>query len=247
MSARDVAAREGEGEGDVAGRRAARRATRRATRRAFLQRSGAGVLTAALGATTVFARLVAAQVAGSQVQSAGAQSAASNVEMTADAYKPVRREPKPNAARSMNEEQLNAFERTLACPCPCTLDVFTCRTTDFSCGISPAVHRDLQALVDGGYSGDEIMTALGQTYGDFILMAPRKEGFSLVAWFAPFAAVGIGAVAIAAMLRGWRRNAAAAEMANAAAAARAAEQTPAMAATADELAQLAAAIRDDSR
>jgi cytochrome c-type biogenesis protein CcmH len=227
MSVGDVAVREGQAAG----------------RRAFLQRLGAGVLTAAFGANTVLSRLVAAQVAGSPVQSAGTQSAASNVKMTADSYKPVRREPKPNAVRSMNEEQLNAFERNLACPCPCTLDVFTCRTTDFTCGISPAVHRDLQALVDGGYSGDEIMAALGQTYGDFILMTPRKEGFSLLAWFTPFAAVGMGAVAIGAMLRGWRRNALAAEIANAAAAA----QAPAVRASAEELAQLAAAIRDDSR
>jgi len=226
-------------------------------RRAFLRRSGGGVLAVFVGTTAAFSRRLVAQDFGSAAQptsaqsagaqSAGAQSAASNVEMTADSYKPVRREPKLDAVRSMNEEQLNTFERNLACPCPCTLDVFTCRTTDFTCGISPAVHRDLQALVDGGYSGDEIMAALGQTYGDFILMAPRKEGFSLVAWFAPFAAVGVGAVAIGAMLRGWRRNAAAAEIVNAAAAARAAEHTPVISASADELAQLEAALRDDSR
>ncbi len=221
----------------MSAREVAEQIEKAAGRRAFLQRSGAGVLAAALGAYAPFTRLLGQS----------AQSAASNVEMTSDSYKPVRREPKPNAVRSMSEEQLNAFERNLACPCPCTLDVFTCRTTDFTCGISPAVHRDLQALVDGGYSGDEIMAALGQTYGDFILMTPRKEGFSLVAWFAPFAAVGIGAVAIGAMLRGWRRNAAAAEIVNAEVAARAAEQTPVITASAEELAQLQAALRDDSR
>ena len=53
------------------------------------------------------------------------------------------------------------------CPCPCTLDVYTCRTTDFSCTISPAVHRDINALVAGGYSADEIMAAL---------IAPANDG-----------------------------------------------------------------------
>jgi cytochrome c-type biogenesis protein CcmH len=217
-------------------------------RRRFLTRAGAGVAAAAVGvvvADTVLARGLAAQEAG--LAQTGGQSAASNVEMTADSYKPVRRPPKPNATRVMDDKQLEAFERNLACPCPCTLDIFTCRTTDFTCGISPAVHRDLQALVEGGYGPDEIMSALSETYGDFILMAPRKEGFSLLAWFAPFAAVGVGAVVIGALLRGWRRNAEAAAKVAAADAHRAALASPVVDATSDELAKLEAALRDDSR
>jgi cytochrome c-type biogenesis protein CcmH len=142
----------------------------------------------------------------------------------------------------MDEKQLEAFERNLACPCPCTLDIYTCRTTDFNCGISPAVHGDIQRLVDGGYGADEIMAAMTQTYGDFILMQPRKQGFNLLAWFAPFAAIALGAVAIGALLRGWRRNA------DVAAAKRAAEPVTPDApidATPDELARLQAALREE--
>lgn len=215
-------------------------------RRAFLRRAGGGVVVLSLGAIVGSAlrpRVVQAQgaVGGGAT---GPQSAASNVEMTADSYKLVRREPKPNATPQMDEKQLEEFERTLACPCPCTLDIFTCRTTDFTCGISPAVHRDLQALVAGGYSADEIMSAMTGTYGDFILMAPRKQGFSLLAWSAPFAAVAVGAVAIGAVLRGWRRNAAAA--AARAASARSQSDLPMpIDATAEEMARLQAALRDD--
>ena len=218
-------------------------------RRTFFVRAGAGVLTFSAGAVvaqSMLARLAHAQGAGA-AGTGGAQSSASNVEMTADSYKPVRREPKPNATPVMDEKQLDEFERTLACPCPCTLDIFTCRTTDFTCGISPAVHRDLQALVAGGYSADEIMSAMTGTYGDFILMAPRKQGFSLLAWFAPFAAVGIGALAIGGLLRSWRRNAEAAAKVAAANAQRVEAETPRVDATADELAKLHAALRDDSR
>lgn len=217
-------------------------------RRRFLARAGSGVAVAAVGmivADTVLARHLGAQQPG--LAQTGGQSAASNVEMTSDSYKPVRRPPKPNPTRAMDDKQLEAFERNLACPCPCTLDIFTCRTTDFTCGISPAVHRDLQALVDGGYGADEIMAALSETYGDFILMAPRKQGFSLLAWFAPFAAVGVGAVVIGALLRGWRRNAEAAAKVAAADAHRAALASPVVDATTDELAKLEAALRDDSR
>jgi cytochrome c-type biogenesis protein CcmH len=171
-------------------------------------------------------------------------TAAGGEEMTSDSYKPVVRPPKPGAKPTMDAKQVEAFERELACPCPCTLDIYTCRTTDFTCGISPAVHGDIQRLVDGGYTGDEIMQALTGTYGDFILNAPRKEGFSLVAWFAPFAAVAVGGVGIGALLRSWRLNAKAAD------AGRPAREAVRLAdvagdATPEELARLEAALREE--
>lgn len=209
------------------------------------------------GAATLVAATVASSAWSTRLlaQQGGAQSAASNVEMTSDSYKPVRREPKPGATPQMTDKQLEVFERELACPCPCTLDVYTCRTTDFNCGISPAVHKDIKALVDGGYSGAEIMAAMTETYGDFILMTPRKQGFNLLAWFAPFAAVAVGAVAIGALLRSWRINAATGTATRAAAAeaeAKAAASSPFappadVEATPDELARLQAALRNDDK
>ena len=220
-----------------------------ADRRAFLATVGRGAFTVV--ALTVASSSTAKRLLAQQ--SPSAQSAASNVEMTSDSYKPVRRPPKPGAKAVMDDKQVETFERELACPCPCTLDVYTCRTTDFNCGISPAVHRDVKALVDGGYSGDEIMAALVGTYGDFILMTPRKQGFNLLAWFAPFAAIGIGAVAIGAMLRGWRLNAtkASASRADAAHLAPASSSSTPFAPPADveateaELARLQTALRHD--
>lgn len=190
---------------------------------------------------------VTAVIGGLAVVSTGAaaqQAAAPGGEaMTADSYKPISRPAKPGAKPTMDAKQVEAFERELACPCPCTLDIYTCRTTDFTCGISPAVHGDIQRLVDGGYTGAEIMEALTGTYGDFILNAPRKEGFSLVAWFAPFAAVAFGAVGIGALLRSWRVNAKAADAARPARGL--AGTDPAIDATPEELARLQAALRED--
>src|SRR5215210_2113966 len=146
--------------------------TTHVNRRAFLsaaaRNASAIVVTAA--ATSATARALFAQAGGSQ-------SAASNVEMSGEEYKPVRRPPKPGAALQMDKAAIDAFEHQIACPCPCTLDVYTCRTTDVLCGISPAVHGDIEVLVQGGYSADEIMAAMTDTYGDFILMTPRKQGF----------------------------------------------------------------------
>ena len=178
----------------------------------------------------------------------GAQPSTGVIEMNASAYKPVRREPKPNATPTMDKRGIENFERQLACPCPCTLDVYTCRTTDFSCGISPQVHADVNALVAGGYSADEIMEAMTDTYGDFILLAPRKRGFNLLAWFAPFAAIGVGMLVIAALLRRWRQNSEATQRREESAAhAAPTVDASGIDATPDELARLAAVLRDDSR
>jgi cytochrome c-type biogenesis protein CcmH len=107
------------------------------------------------------------------------------------------------------------------------------------------VHGDIQRLVDGGYTATEIMEALTGTYGDFILNSPRKEGFSLAAWFAPFAAVAVGAVGIGALLRSWRMNAKTADAARQARAAAQPASAPSVDATPEELARLEAALRED--
>ena len=204
------------------------------SRRAFLVRAsavGAGVMALSARAS--------AQGGDGQPM----QSVAGGVEMTSDSYKPVVRPAKPKATPTMDKKQLETFERQLACPCPCTLDIYTCRTTDFTCSISPAVHGDIQRLVDGGYTADEIMEAMTGTYGDFILMTPRKQGFNLLAWFAPFAALVLGAVGVGALLRSWRLNAR-----DAAARAERLPMTVAGAgveATPEELARLEAALRQE--
>lgn len=213
-------------------------------RRDFLTASGrtVGAVAATAIASTVTTKFLGAQDAQQ------AQSSASNVEMTADAYKPVRRPPKPNATAQMTKAQIDAFEVNLACPCPCTQDVYTCRMTDFSCGISPAVHGDIEVLVSGGYSADEIMKAMTDTYGDFILMTPRKQGFNLLAWIAPFGAIGVGTLAIGALLRGWRKNARIASDARTASLPQSSARLDAAAgtdATPEELERLQAALRGD--
>ncbi len=172
----------------------------------------------------------------------GAQSN-SPVNMAGDFYLPVRPAPKANAVALLDGDAINTLERTLACPCPCTLDIYTCRTTDVTCSNSPAIHRDVVRMVDGGYSGDEIVAELTNVYGERILMAPRKSGFNLVAWFLPFVAIGTGAVAIAMLLRTWRNNSLAAATLMADGTVRPIRPQG----TAEEMARLNAALRDDPR
>lgn len=167
----------------------------------------------------------------------------STVDMAGDFYIPVRPAAKAGASPALDGEAVNTLERTLACPCPCTLDIYTCRTTDVTCTNSPAIHRDITRMVDGGYTADEIVAQLTSVYGERILMAPRKSGFNLVAWFLPFAAIGTGALVVAVLLRSWRRNALEAAAVRADGTVRPIRPHG----TDDELARLHAALRDDAR
>jgi cytochrome c-type biogenesis protein CcmH len=172
---------------------------------------------------------------------APAQGTTSNLfDMNQEAAKTVRRPPKPGAPPSMSADQRDALEHELRCQCGCTLDVYTCRTTDFSCQVSPAMHRDVISLVEGGYSAQEILDAFVGTYGERALMSPKREGFNWAGYLVPFAALGAGAVAVAAVLRGMQRRASSSAI----------PIMPAapgdIRATAEELATLDAAIRRDT-
>jgi cytochrome c-type biogenesis protein CcmH len=122
-------------------------------------------------------------------------------------YKPVTLEPKPNAKPSMTDAQRDDLEHQIHCQCGCNLDVYTCRTTDFACSVSPAMHSDVMGLVDGGHSAQEILAAFKAVYGEKVLMAPVRSGFNLVGYTMPFVALGAGAIGIAALLRRWKLHA----------------------------------------
>jgi cytochrome c-type biogenesis protein CcmH len=157
--------------------------------------------------------------------------------MDQTAARSVRMAPKPGASPSMTPDERDALEHRIRCQCGCTLDVFTCRTTDFSCQVSPAMHRDIMSLVDGGYDAQEILGAFVNVYGDQALMAPPKEGFNLVGYVLPSIAIAVGAVLLVVMMRRWKREPAIVA---------AAPPAPVAGATADELRRLDAAVRDDS-
>jgi cytochrome c-type biogenesis protein CcmH len=96
-----------------------------------------------------------------------------------------------------NDAEIQALEQRLACNCGCTLDVFTCRTTDFSCTYSPALHREVLALRDSGKTAEQILDAFVAKYGEKALMAPKPEGFNLAGYLLPgvlIAAAGAGLV-----------------------------------------------------
>lgn len=173
----------------------------------------------------------------------GGQEQTNFAPMDQGSYRPTVRSPKPNAQPLMTPRERDDLEHRIKCQCGCSLDVYTCRTTDFTCPVSPPMHQDVMRLVEGGYSADEILDAFVETYGEVALTAPKKEGFNWVGYFAPSVALATGAVVLTLLLRKWRGEAvlaAAHARANAGAA-----RPAAPAASADELEKLERALRED--
>jgi cytochrome c-type biogenesis protein CcmH len=89
-----------------------------------------------------------------------------------------------------NEAEIQAIEARLACNCGCTLDVFTCRTTDFSCTYSPALHREVLALKGDGLTAQQVLDAFVAKYGEKALMAPKPKGvINLTGYLLPSALI----------------------------------------------------------
>jgi cytochrome c-type biogenesis protein CcmH/NrfF len=96
-----------------------------------------------------------------------------------------------------NDETIKRIEQQLKCTCGCNLDIFTCRTTDFTCTYSPELHREIVALSEGGRTPQEVIDAFVAKYGERVLMAPKPVDFNLVGYLLPGAVVLAGGAALA--------------------------------------------------
>ncbi|MGH7535004.1 MAG: cytochrome c-type biogenesis protein CcmH [Gemmatimonadales bacterium] len=98
------------------------------------------------------------------------------------------------------DERIKTIEQRLACNCGCTQDVFTCRTTDFTCTYSPALHREVLELDQAGKTADEILDAFVAKYGEKALMAPKPQGFNLWGYLLPGTAILASGVVLLAVI-----------------------------------------------
>ncbi|CAN5825958.1 hypothetical protein BH24GEM1_BH24GEM1_23770 [soil metagenome] len=98
------------------------------------------------------------------------------------------------------DERIKAIEHRLACTCGCTLDIFTCRTTDFTCTYSPQLHREVVEMDRAGKTAEEIIDAFVDKYGEKALMAPKPEGFNLWGYLLPGSAILVAGGALVALI-----------------------------------------------
>ncbi|PYP01308.1 MAG: hypothetical protein DMD61_01720 [Gemmatimonadetes bacterium] len=115
--------------------------------------------------------------------------------------------PLPPVTAADNDAAIQAIEKQIHCTCGCNLDVYTCRTTDFTCTVSPAMHRRVVELAEQGRTGPQILDQFVRERGVAILMAPPKRGFNWLGYFVPSAFILIAGAVLTLVLRRWARAA----------------------------------------
>jgi len=70
------------------------------------------------------------------------------------------------------------------------------RLSDCKSAQSEQFRLQISDWVKEGKSRPWIMNQAASTYGDYILLAPPKQGFSLLLWLSPFAILGAGALLV---------------------------------------------------
>ena len=106
-----------------------------------------------------------------------------------------------------NDAAIQAIEKQIHCTCGCNQDVYTCRTTDFTCTTSPAMHQRVVALAKQGKNGEQILEQFVRDNGVAILMAPPKRGFNLAGYFVPSLVIVVAGAILTLVLRRWARAA----------------------------------------
>lgn len=123
-------------------------------------------------------------------------------------YRPDLVQQRAVATAADNDPAVKELERKLKCTCGCNLDIYVCRTTDFTCQYSPALHKEVVDLRAAGKNPEEVVAAFVAKYGEQILMAPPAEGFNLAGYLVPGAAVLLAGSVIGLVLLRRARDAA---------------------------------------
>ncbi|OIJ20406.1 cytochrome c-type biogenesis protein CcmH [Anaerobacillus alkalidiazotrophicus] len=87
------------------------------------------------------------------------------------------------------------------CMCGCGQDHFECNMQ--GCGLNDAFKQEMKEMMDDGLNKDEIKDYYVSMYGEEILTAPEKRGFSLAAWILPFFVLGTAGTGLFYVIRKW--------------------------------------------
>lgn len=157
------------------------------SRRRFLASAAGGVLT-----PFAITRLVAQGTASTPPQAGASGDGAEAARSAAELRDPAAAgRPRERTRDIDNAEAVKYAELRLLCTCSCTLDIYTCRTTDFTCTYSPQLHREIVALNEQGLTPQQIIDTFVEKYGEKALMAPKPQGFNLAGYLVPGAAIGV--------------------------------------------------------
>jgi cytochrome c-type biogenesis protein CcmH len=90
----------------------------------------------------------------------------------------------------------------LTCQCGCGLTVANCNHPQ--CSFSVPLRVQIEKMIGQGMGRAQIIAFFRAKYGEKILSAPTVQGFNLLAWIVPFAAVFAGCFLIIGAIGRWR-------------------------------------------
>jgi len=105
-------------------------------------------------------------------------------------------------ARPVSDETAHRIASELRCVVCQNLSV-----ADSPSEMAAQMRAIVRARLAAGDSPEQVREYFVQRYGEWILLAPRRQGFNLVVWGFPVAAVALGLLAVAFRLRRWTRHA----------------------------------------
>jgi cytochrome c-type biogenesis protein CcmH len=101
-------------------------------------------------------------------------------------------------AQEPNYDRINDIARNLNCPTCAGLNLADCRTQ--TCA---QWRGQIGDLVQEGYSDQEVLDFFTKRYGEQVLQAPPKHGFTLILWVLPFIAILAAGGWLVYALRNW--------------------------------------------
>ncbi len=99
------------------------------------------------------------------------------------------------------EATVSDIAKQLICQCGCTMVLANC--THIECHSREAMTAFIEQEIARGQSAEEIIQSFVTQYGEQVLASPPKQGFNLVAWILPFAAILVGGGVVYVALKKW--------------------------------------------
>ncbi|HEY3067813.1 MAG TPA: cytochrome c-type biogenesis protein [Methylomirabilota bacterium] len=112
------------------------------------------------------------------------------------------------SGRVVDEQAVHAVASQLRCVVCQNLSV-----ADSPSETAQQMRAIVRERLAAGERPDQVVQYFVDKYGDWILLAPRRSGFTLLVWLAPAVAVAIGLLVVALLLRRWTRRGRASEAA----------------------------------
>jgi cytochrome c-type biogenesis protein CcmH len=124
------------------------------------------------------------------------------------AWQPVSAEEQPPKNKQEEYDYKSAEFKAVAsqfkCTCGCGQDHYECDPS--TCNLTTEWKADFVEMMNKGMDKDEIREYYVNIYGEEILTAPEKKGFSLTAWVTPFVVLAGAGSGVFFVIRRWVRR-----------------------------------------